>query len=41
MPRGAILSEVRQPDAVESRTKDKVQIVHDEPAVHRNSRGGS
>jgi hypothetical protein len=36
MRRGAILSEVRQPDAVESRTNDKVQIVHDDPAVHRN-----
>jgi hypothetical protein len=36
MRRGAILSKVRQPDAVESRTNDKVQIVHDEPAVHRN-----
>jgi hypothetical protein len=36
MPRGAILSEVREPDAVESRTNDKVQIVDDEPAVHRN-----
>jgi hypothetical protein len=36
MPRRAMLSEVRQSDAVESRTNDKVQIVHDEPAVHRN-----
>jgi hypothetical protein len=34
--RGAILSEVREPDAVESRTNDKVQIVDDEPAVHRS-----
>jgi hypothetical protein len=33
---GAILSDVRQPDAVESRTNDKVQIVHDEPPLHRN-----
>jgi hypothetical protein len=36
MRRGAILSEVTQPDANESRTNDKVHIVDDEPAVHRN-----
>jgi hypothetical protein len=36
MRRGAILSEVRQANPIESRANDQVHVVHDEGTVHRD-----